>query len=76
MKNKTQELISDIQSMLDKNVDFAETKADVKIAKYVVAEIIKQNKKQWIGSKANGGFSNSIDLDFWDAVDADLNALL
>lgn len=73
-EEKATELISKIQVRF-KDVDFANTKADVEVALDFCFMILSMNEKVWIGSKANGGFTNSIDINYWNDVIAVLNAL-
>jgi len=64
-KEKAQELIAKIQARFDKcnKVDFAETKADVDMALDFCFMILTMNKK------------NSIDINYWNNVVYELNAL-
>jgi hypothetical protein len=42
---------------------------------FCVGEMMKLNKRVWRGSKANGGFSNSIDLEYCHKVKKEIKKL-
>lgn len=40
-----------------------------------IDEIINLNKRVWVGSKANGSFSDSINIDYWREVMTEIKKL-
>lgn len=44
----------------------------IKMALITVDEIVNLNERVWIGSKANGSVSNSIDIKYWMEVKKEL----